>query len=71
MKEIKTVFNFSVGDVVRLDDGDGRHHVIKQFNLIKGIHGPDFYEVIFTDDAAKDILTPMWKPNLVKIVNND
>ena len=52
------VFGFSVGHVVRLRDGDGRHHTIKSFKKIEGIHSDDFYEVFFDDDSARDIIIP-------------
>lgn len=70
MKEIK---DFKIGDKVRLKDGDGRVHVIKKFEKIKGIHGPDFYHVIFEDDTASDCIIPGCKypngyfTNMVKI----
>ena len=55
---IDKVFQFKVGDVVRLRDGDGRPHVIKMFEKITGIHGPDFYHVIFEDNTASDHIIP-------------
>lgn len=59
------IHGFKIGDKVRLKDGDGRPHIIKEFVKVPGCHGPDFYEVIFEDDSARDILHPNMKPNLI------
>ena len=57
-KPILEVFGFKVGDAVRLKDGDGRKHIIKSFEEIKGVHGPNFYHVEFEDDSARDGIYP-------------
>lgn len=57
-KPILEVFGFKVGDKVRLKDGDGRTHIIKSFEEVEGLHGPNFYHVIFEDDAASDHIIP-------------
>ena len=45
--------NFSVGDVVKLKDGDGRHHVIKKFEIDFSIRtGFPFAIVIFEDKIS-------------------
>lgn len=51
-KPILEVFGFKVGDAVRLKDGDGRKHIIKSFERVEGLHGPDFYRVLFEDNTA-------------------
>ena len=57
-KPILEVFGFKVGDAVRLIDGDGRKHIIKSFEKIEGLHGPDFYHVVFEDNTASDHIIP-------------
>ena len=57
-KPILEVFGFKVGDAVRLKDGDGRKHIIKSFEKIEGMHGPDFYHVVFEDNTASDHIIP-------------
>lgn len=57
-KPIFEVFGFKVGDAVRLKDGDGRKHIIKSFEEIEGIHGPNFYQVEFEDNSARDGIYP-------------
>ena len=57
-KPILEVFGFKVGDAVRLKDGDGRPHIIKLFEKIEGVHGPDFYRVVFEDNTASDHIIP-------------
>jgi len=57
-KQILEVFGFKVGDKVRLKDGDGRTHIIKKFEKIEGVHGPDFYQVEFEDNSARDGIYP-------------
>lgn len=52
-KPILEVFGFKVGDAVRLKDGDGRKHIIKSFEEVEGLHGPNFYHVEFEDDSAR------------------
>ena len=55
---ILEAFGFKVGDVVRLKDGDGRTHIIKSFEEIEGVHGPNFYHVEFEDNSARDGIYP-------------
>jgi hypothetical protein len=55
---ILEVFDFKVGDAVRLKDGDGRKHIIKAFEEIEGVHGPNFYHVEFEDNSARDGIYP-------------
>ena len=57
-KPILEVFGFKVGDAVRLKDGDGRKHIIKSFEEVEGIHGPNFYHVEFEDNSARDSIYP-------------
>lgn len=57
-KPILEVFGFKVGDAVRLKDGDGRKHIIKSFEEVEGLHGPNFYHVEFEDDSARDSICP-------------
>ena len=57
-KPIMDVFGFKVGDAVRLKDGDGRKHIIKSFEEVEGIHGPNFYHVEFEDNSARDGIYP-------------
>lgn len=57
-EKIDNVFGFKIGDKVRLMDGDGRTHVIKAFEKVEGMHGPDFYHVVFEDDSASDHIIP-------------
>ena len=46
-----SVNGFSIGDSVRLIDGDGRAHVIKEFEPVEGMDST-FYFVHFNDKAA-------------------
>lgn len=57
-KPILEVFGFEVGDAVRLKDGDGRKHIIKSFEEVEGVHGPNFYHVEFEDNSARDGIYP-------------
>ena len=57
-KPILEVFGFKVGDAVRLKNGDGRKHIIKSFKEVEGIHGPNFYQVEFEDNSARDGIYP-------------
>ena len=57
-KPILEVFGFRVGDAVKLKDGDGRKHIIKSFEEVKGVHGPNFYHVEFEDNSARDGIYP-------------
>ena len=58
LEKIDNVFGFRIGDKVRLVDGDGRPHIIKYFEKIEGLHGPDFYRAIFEDNTASDHIIP-------------
>ena len=58
LEKIDNVFGFRIGDKVRLADGDGRPHIIKHFEKIEGLHGPDFYRVRFEDNTASDHIIP-------------
>lgn len=72
--EITEVCGFSLGDKVRLQDGDGRTHVISEFVEVEGIHGPNFFHVIFEDDTARDHIFPgeHWyaQTNMIKVKDN-
>ena len=57
-RPILEVFGFKVGDAVRLKDGDGRKHIIKSFEEVEGLHGPNFYHVEFEDNSARDGIYP-------------
>ena len=57
-KPILEVFGFKVGDAVKLKDGDGRKHIIKSFEEVEGLHGPNFYHVEFEDNSARDGIYP-------------
>ena len=46
------IYGFKIGDKVRLKDGDGRVHIIKEFIRVPGLHGLDFHRVIFKDESA-------------------
>ena len=52
---MQQVLGFKVGDKVRLKDGDGREHIIKEFELVHGIRS-DFHFVHFHDNAATGFL---------------
>lgn len=58
---------FKVGDVVKLSDGDGRHHIIKEFIWECGIRGGKFATVIFEDDSAKGFICETYT-DMIKIV---
>lgn len=58
LEKIDNLYGFRIGDKVRLVDGDGRPHIIKYFEKIEGLHGPDFYRVIFEDNTASDHIFP-------------
>ena len=58
---------FNVGDVVRLSDGDGRLHIIKEFIWDRGIRGGKFATVIFEDDAAKGFICETYT-DMIKIL---
>lgn len=58
LEKIDNVFGFRIGDKVRLIDGDGRKHIIKHFEKIEGLHGPDFYRVVFEGNTASDHIIP-------------
>ena len=58
LEKLYSVYGFKIGDKVRLRDGDGRTRVIKAFEEIEGIHGPDFYQVEFEDNSARGSIYP-------------
>lgn len=60
--------NFSVGDVVKLKDGDGRHHVIKKFEIDFNLRtGFPFAIIIFEDNSAKGFISDNGTSDMVKI----
>lgn len=66
---ITEVGGFKVGDKVRLADGDGRPHIIKEFIEEDGLHSLNFYRVIFEDDTASDHIFPgqPYRTSMIKI----
>lgn len=66
---IKEVHGFKVGDKVRLTDGDGRIHIIKEFVEEEGLHSLNFYCVDFEDNTANGLIFPgrLHRTNMVKI----
>ena len=59
---------FKVGDVVRLSDGDGRHHIIKEFMWEYDVYGNKYMAtVIFEDDAAKGFISETYT-DMIKIL---
>lgn len=59
---------FKVGDVVRLKDGDGRSHVIKEFQWEYDCWGNKYMAtVIFEDNAAKGFISETFT-GMIKIV---
>lgn len=60
--------DFSVGDVVKLKDGDGRHHVIKKFEIDFSIRtGFPFAIVVFEDNSAKGFISDDGISDMIKI----
>lgn len=60
--------DFSVGDVVKLKDGDDRHHVIKKFEIDFSIRtGFPFAIVIFEDNSAKGFISDDGMSDMIKI----
>ncbi len=66
---IKEVHGFKVGDKVKLADGDGRTHIIKEFVEEEGLHSLNFYRVVFEDNTASDHIFPgqPYRTSMVKI----
>lgn len=66
---IKEVHGFKVGDKVRLADGDGRTHIIKEFVEEEGLHSLNFYRVTFEDNTASDHIFPgqPYRTSMIKI----
>lgn len=59
---------FSVGDVVKLKDGDGRHHIIKKFKIDFNLRtGFPFAIVIFEDNSTKGFISDNGMSDMVKI----
>lgn len=57
---------FKVGDVIRLKDGDGRHHIIKEIQWESDLHGGKIAFVIFEDNAAKGFISETYT-DMIKI----
>lgn len=55
MNDIEYKTDFKPGDVVRLEDGDGRHHIIKEINWEPSTKSW-FATVIFEDNSAKGFI---------------
>lgn len=70
---IKEVHGFKVGDKVRLADGDGRTHIIKEFVEEEGLHSLNFYRVIFEDNTASDHIFPgqPYRTSMIKKVGEE
>ena len=47
---------FKPGDKVRLEDGDGRPHIISHMNVTEFKYSK-YYEVIFEDNSARGCIT--------------
>jgi hypothetical protein len=55
---MKYIEQFSIGDTIRLTDGDGRHHIIKEFQWEYDVYGNKYMAtVIFEDNAAKGFIS--------------
>ena len=58
---------FKVGDVIKLKDGDGRHHIIKEFQWEYDCYGNKYIAIIiFEDNAAKGFLSESYT-DMIKI----
>lgn len=65
---IHTFKGFTLGDKVKLSDGDGRHHIIKKFEIDYSIKtGEPFAVVIFEDNASTGFIYPDGISDLIKI----
>lgn len=59
---------FTIGDTIKLSDGDGRHHIIKKFEIDYSIRtGEPFAIVIFEDNTATGFIYPDGVSDLIKI----
>lgn len=64
---IHTFKGFTLGNTVKLLGGDGRHHIIKEFQMYYDIKDNDpFAIVIFEDNSAKGFLSKEYT-DLIKI----
>ena len=65
--------SIKVGDKVRLADGDGRTHIIKEFVEEEGLHSLNFYRVIFEDNTASDHIFPgqPYRTSMIKKVGEE
>lgn len=57
---------FKVGDIIKLKDGDGRHHTIKSFLWESDLRDGKFATVIFEDDSAKGFICATYT-DMIKI----
>ena len=65
MKKTQT---FRIGDKVRLKDGDGRTHIIKEIPWENKFRGEgQFAIVIFEDNAAKGFISDDGYTDMIKI----
>ena len=59
---------FHIGDKVRLKDGDGRTHIIKEIPWEYNLRGDrQFAIVIFEDNAAKGFISDDGYTDMIKI----
>ena len=59
---------FHIGDKVRLKDGDGRTHIIKEISWEYSLRGDgQFAIVIFEDYSAKGFITDDGYTDMIKI----
>ena len=59
---------FHIGDKVRLKDGDGRTHIIKEIPWEYNLRGDrQFAIVIFEDNAAKGFISDDGFTDMIKI----
>ena len=59
---------FHIGDKVRLKDGDGRTHIIKEIPWEYNLKGDgQFAIVIFEDNAAKGFISDDGYTDMIKI----
>ena len=64
---MKTEELFKVGDVIRLKDGDGRHHIIKELIWEYDLRGEATAIVIFEDNTAKGFICSTYT-DMIKIL---
>lgn len=59
---------FHIGDKVRLKDGDGRTHIIKEIHWVYNLKGDgQFAIVIFEDNTAKGFIRDDGFTDMIKI----